>query len=454
VASDPIITLRISQETRKVLQSTDPRWIKLRSRIPPDILSQLVGGKNLPLDPINVTHIARKAFPYDLRGVSILARLFRILMYEDAVFNGQIQQAQRHAMPLRVFKIGDPDLKWVPNQETRDEFLEMLAAVEADPLASLVYSHALTVEYHGIEGKQLRITQEWDVIEKAKLVALGVNRGLLQGETTYAATSAALQVMMGRWRSFRDMILSNWVYKKLFAPMAELNGFIRPIKKSETVLPARLPDADTEERLTEKITRIAELQDADQMRHELARMRDEVEAFNRNRQEIRVRIASHGREAAAYESNLKPGHVLVYPKLQFTKRLDVRQDEAILRLWVEMYKQGLISARSLVNGAGLDFDSEQASIQKDAPVIAANKVLTQVQSMESDELAGLVGTAAPVGGGGGEAGAVPAPESVQKGDETGMGAGAPGSGMESKMASDAWDKLMAQLDRDDVLIRG
>jgi hypothetical protein len=195
IDDDPILTLRPSQDLRRILQSTDPRYVRLRNKIPSDILASIAGGKNIPLDPLNASHIARKAFPYDIRGTSIMGRLFRILMYEDAVFNGQIQQAQRHALPLRVFKLGDPKEGWIPSPQNMEEFIEVLAESEVDPLAAIVYHYGLQVEYHGIEGKQLKITNEWDVIERAKLIALGINKSFLHGETTYASLCKSAKIL-------------------------------------------------------------------------------------------------------------------------------------------------------------------------------------------------------------------------------------------------------------------
>lgn len=423
IDDDPILTLRPSQEMRRLMQSQDPRYIKLRQKLPTEIVALMTNGKNIPLDPINASHIARKAFPYDIRGTSIMSRMFRILMYEDAVFNGQIQQATRHALPLRVFKIGDPNTGFVPPPEEEERFANLLAEAEVDPLSALIYHHALQIEYHGIEGKQLRITQEWDVIERAKLIALGVNRSFLHGETTYASANAGLQVLMMRYRTLRDMFLSDWIYKRVFSTMAELRGFYRQPKKTDDLVDS--PDSGMErqtEFIRERIKKIAEIKDPERKAYEYMKLQPMVEEMNAKKLSRRIPMSRQGAQRSKYSKKKK---ILLYPQLVFDKRLDVRQDENILRMWMEMAEKGWISPRTVVHGAGLDFDTEQTTFASDASKLMRNQMLMNVVTGEGGPGGGGgMGMGIPPMGGGGEGeGGMPA-----GGDEAGEGAGAPGSG--------------------------
>jgi hypothetical protein len=419
IDDDAILTLRPSQDMRKILQSTDPRYIRLRQKLPAEIVTMLAGGKNLPLDPLNASHIKRTAFPYDIRGTSIMGRMFRILMYEDGVFNGQIQQAQRHALPLRVFKLGDANQGWMPTPSNQEDFAQLLAEVEVDPLAAIIYSYALQVEYHGIEGKQLKITQEWDIIERAKLVALGVSKAFLHGEVTYASANAGLQVLMMRYRTYRDMLLNDWVYKKVFSTMAELRGFYRNEKKSdpESALPeTRDPALEKKTMwLRDRLRDIKGIKDPDEQAYEYVKMKPIIDAHN---------AATHrrplymNRTAGAQRSKVKKNKHLLYPTIQFEKRLDVRQDENILNLWLQMAQAGWVSPRTVVQGAGLDYDSEMATIGEDAAGIMRNQLL--MQAMGGGEGGG--------GGGGSPMGGIGiGPDATGLGPEGGEGA-APGMG--------------------------
>lgn len=399
VDDDPILTLRPSQDMRRILQSSDPRYIRLRSKMPSDVLALLMGGKNLPLDPLNASHLARRAFPYDIRGTSMLGRMFRILMFEDAVFNGQIQQAQRHALPLRVFKLGDPNSGWIPSPQNQEDFAQLLAEVEVDPLAAIIYSHALQVEYHGIEGKQLRITQEWDVIERAKLIALGVSKAFLHGEVSFASANAGLQVLMMRYRTLRDMFINDWIYKKVFSTMAELNGFYREMKKTDQDygLDSRDPTERQSQYIKEAMNHIATLTDPKEKAYEMAKIQPLVDEVQANPYR---RYIAMNKTAASYRSKVKKKKHLLYPNIQFEKRLDVRQDEAILQFWTSLAEKGWISPRTVVQGAGLDYDAEQATVGQDAAKIVKNQMLMQAATpQEGGGMGGMGGLAGGLAGG-------------------------------------------------------
>lgn len=428
IDDDPILTLRPSQEMRRLMQSQDPRYIKLRQKLPSEVVALMMNGKNIPLDPINASHLARKAFPYDIRGTSIMSRMFRILMYEDAVFNGQIQQATRHALPLRVFKIGDPATGFVPPPEEEERFANLLAEAEVDPLSALIYHHALQIEYHGIEGKQLRITQEWDVIERAKLIALGVNRAFLHGETTYASANAGLQVLMMRYRTLRDMFLSDWVYKRVFATMAELRGFYRQPKKTDDLVdePSDRGMERQTEYIRERLKKIAEIQDKERQAYEYMILQPQIEEMNARKLSRHIPMSRRG---ARQHSRVQKKKVLLFPQLVFDKRLDVRQDENILRMWMEMAEKGWISPRTVVHGAGLDFDSEQTSFAADASKLMRNRMLMQVVTGEGAGGGGGMGGGVGIPPMGMGEGGVSAPSG--EGEEAGEGAGAPGSGAEA-----------------------
>lgn len=428
IDDEPIVTMRPSQEMRRILTSTDPRYIRLRTKLPREMLGLIAGGRNIPLDPINVSHIARKAFGYDIRGTSLMARMFRILMYEDAVFSGQIQQAQRHSLPLRVFKLGDPQTQWIPTVDNQEDFASILAECEADPLSALVWNYALQVEYHGMEGKQLKLTQEWDIISEVKFCALGINKALLNGETSYASVNSAMQIFMSRLRNLRDMMERDWVYRKYFVTMSELNGFWRKIKKTDDehgLPPSRTPEMQKQTSLlNDKLQKIAEISDPGIQQEKLLEIQGEVRQQRQLIAKIEKVCANDKR------SQVHPKMKLIYPTIEWEKRLDVRQDEAILGIWQALAEKGWISPRSVVQGAGLDYDSEMATFAADMKHIIKNTAIMGTLSEGGGGIGGGgAGLLAGALGGGGEgppggAGGPPGSE----GDMAGEGHGAPGSG--------------------------
>lgn len=97
IKMDPIVSFIPDERLRSVLTSNNPALRGVRESMPPELLSQLQARQNIPLSPVNATFIPRKLHPYDTRGTSIMSRMWRIFMLEDAIFNASIQTARRHA---------------------------------------------------------------------------------------------------------------------------------------------------------------------------------------------------------------------------------------------------------------------------------------------------------------------------------------------------------------------
>lgn len=96
IRMDPIIEMIPDQRLRAILSSGDPLLQKVREQMPPELLGRLLSRQNIPLDNLNCTLLARKLHPYDVRGTSIISRLWRVMMLEDAVANVSLATARRH----------------------------------------------------------------------------------------------------------------------------------------------------------------------------------------------------------------------------------------------------------------------------------------------------------------------------------------------------------------------
>lgn len=228
IKMDPILEFIPDDRLRSVLTSDQPALQSLKRRMPPEILQKLYSKQNISLSPVNTTFIARKMHPYDTRGTSILSRMWRILMYEDAVFNASIQIARRNAAPLKVAKLGNASTGWIPPPEQEKRLIELLAAAEADPAAWLVYHYGISFETIGVNERAMSISREWDIIERIKLVAMGISKSFVTGEVTYASSATGLQVFLQRLKSMRLMFEQKWLYPKFLKPIAEINGWVKP----------------------------------------------------------------------------------------------------------------------------------------------------------------------------------------------------------------------------------
>jgi hypothetical protein len=232
IKMDPLLEFRPDDKLRSVLTSNNPELVKLRERMPEELIRKLESQQNIALSPINTTFIPRKLHPYDTRGTSIISRMWRVLMLEDAYFNASLQTARRHAAPIKVAKLGNAATGFIPPPEQEKRLLELLAQAEMDPNAWLVYHYGIQFETVGTTDRALSIGREWETVERIKLIALGISKSFLTGEVTYASAAAGLQVFLQRLKAMRLYFEQKFLYPKFFRQVAEINGWVRP-KPSE-----------------------------------------------------------------------------------------------------------------------------------------------------------------------------------------------------------------------------
>jgi hypothetical protein len=192
--SESVIELRPDDELRKIVHSTKPEDQQLKKRLPKEVVRRVLTGKNIMLDSREVTHIARRSNPYDIRGTSLLNRLFRLLMYEDKLREAQITIADNFIYPLKIFKLGDPQKGWIPDESHQRALAQMLQNANFDPNFSLIYHYGLQVEYMTVADKVMRLDKEWQEISEKKMIALGISKEMLLGGGTYACFTEGTQI--------------------------------------------------------------------------------------------------------------------------------------------------------------------------------------------------------------------------------------------------------------------
>jgi len=146
-----------------------------------------------------------------------------------ATYNS-IQTAKRHASPLKVVSMGDLASGYIPSQGQIDALMASLAQSELDPQAWLFAPPGTKFEAWGTTERLMGIRQEYDTIERIKLMALGVSKDFISGDTTFASAQAGLQVFLSRLLSFRTFIEETFIYPKYFLPIVKVNKWQLPTK--------------------------------------------------------------------------------------------------------------------------------------------------------------------------------------------------------------------------------
>lgn len=83
VANEPIIMLRPDDNLKKIIFSNRPADIEQRKQLNQLIVDSVRRGNNIPLDNFNVSHLARRISPYEIRGTGLPVCIFRQLMLFD-----------------------------------------------------------------------------------------------------------------------------------------------------------------------------------------------------------------------------------------------------------------------------------------------------------------------------------------------------------------------------------
>lgn len=228
IKMEPIVEFVPDDRLRAILTSSDPELQSIRDKMPPELIAKLYSRQNIRINTdVNATFISRKLHPYETRGTSILSRMWRILMYEDAIFNASIATARRHAGPIKIAKLGNPQTNWIPGPEQERRFSELVAQAELDPHAWIVYHYGVQLEAFGTTERVMTINREWEIIERIKLAAMGISRSFLTGELTFASATAGLQVFLRRLLALRNFFETVWLRTKFFRPIAEINQFYK-----------------------------------------------------------------------------------------------------------------------------------------------------------------------------------------------------------------------------------
>jgi hypothetical protein len=227
VADEPMISLRPDENLKKIITSNRPADIEQRKQLNPYIIDSVKRGGNIPMDNFNVSHLARRISPYEIRGTGLPVCVFRQLMLWDQLRESKYAQASEMINPMTLIKIGT---------DAADGLHPTFADLEAwrDVFESAsnnknfkVFTHAgVAVERVGwgqgiydISGDITQLMKEIFIGLQAPPVVMGDT-----GDTTYANGGVALDVLRQRYMQFRNM-MSAWLKRKIFAPISKIQGF-------------------------------------------------------------------------------------------------------------------------------------------------------------------------------------------------------------------------------------
>lgn len=211
----------------KAAEGNDPESVKIAKDIPDAIKDNLLSGEPIPLNSSPYDdflcssfcyHMAHKKSAYDERGVSLLERCLRTLLYQDKLRQAQTSIASRAMTPKRVIwadKMSDLDT---------DSLRDQVEQAIQDPDFSIITNFEVHWDEVGSRDRLLDLNTEYEITNKFLYIGLRITEAMLTGESSYSGERIHLDVMNTMYLLYREQI-SEFVEEYLFKPVAEKKGF-------------------------------------------------------------------------------------------------------------------------------------------------------------------------------------------------------------------------------------
>jgi len=197
-----------------------------------DVVEKIKSNEPYQLDPRVSSHVARKVNYFDIRGVSIIDRIFKVLMYQDKLQAAQLAIADRHITPIEIWTVGNDENP--PDEEALANLDATIKSMWQSPQKAIIWNHTLKGEFIGASGVTMPLSGEWDWIDKQKFIGLMVNNAILTAEgPTYASASVASDFLASWYMSYRQT-LERWIIHHVFDRVARERGYWKPVKRHIT----------------------------------------------------------------------------------------------------------------------------------------------------------------------------------------------------------------------------
>jgi hypothetical protein len=211
----------------KASEQNDPESAKIANDIPEQIRENLLSGQPIPLNTSPYDdflcssfcyHLSHKKSAYDERGISLLERCLRTLVYQDKLRQAQTSIASRAMTPKRV--VWADKMSEVDVESLRDQVDQAII----DPDFTIVTNFEVHWDEIGSRDRLLDLSGEYEATNKMLFIGLRITEGMLTGENSYGGERIHLDVMNTMYLLYREQI-AELVEEYIFKPVAEKKGF-------------------------------------------------------------------------------------------------------------------------------------------------------------------------------------------------------------------------------------
>jgi len=237
VSGDPIISLRPDENLKKICTSNSPAAVQQRQQLDRGIIEHVKKGENIPLSNFYISHLAKTNSPYEVRGTSLIVSIFRDLMLFDKLREADYAIADNMVTPLTLVKIGGGQDNYKPTPADLEAWKEVFSQAQYDKDFKIFTHEAVTVEKVGSGQAIFDTSSKIERLIKNIYVGLMVPSVIMDGggDVTYSNGGITLDVLRQRYMSFREK-LSQWLRRKIFAPIAKINDFYEIIEGQKVLI--------------------------------------------------------------------------------------------------------------------------------------------------------------------------------------------------------------------------
>jgi hypothetical protein len=191
--------LKPDEELRKMMNSSKEIDRAVVEMLPPDFKDRVSQGKPIHLDNSRVIHYANKSAGYLTRGESPLKAALKYLLAEDKLYMLLLVFIDRHMFPMKIWKIGSKEQKWLPSKKHFDMLKAKLIEAKGDPDYDLIYHAFLEMEYKTGATQHEDLIKWFDWTQKRILIAMFANEAMFAEANPYAKESMSIKLIMHRY---------------------------------------------------------------------------------------------------------------------------------------------------------------------------------------------------------------------------------------------------------------
>jgi len=144
---DPKIDLKVSDEMKKFIRSTDPRDREAQKEINTDLRQKIMKGGTIALEPLSTLYVTRQTVP-GVKDLSYYSRVLPMWLIEKALIRGTIIGAWRRQRSILHLICGSEE--WEPSPQQLSELAQLFISADQDPTGAVVATR------NGIETNEIR----------------------------------------------------------------------------------------------------------------------------------------------------------------------------------------------------------------------------------------------------------------------------------------------------------